>query len=327
VNAYLLVHVRPGPRGTIGLTPVVFPDLAVGPAPPDRARNRLRRSAAERLASLDAIDRLWFIERPKGSLHRVPVDVGKGDNALPITLGIVVVRTAARGRDVAVAYAPAVPNLEVKDRDGDVERLLKKAAARFTRRMSSWSSAPVLAADEPDDTYLEVVELELPGLELEEHDDPAGILAEAGVELTRGEFGRLDRRDALVERVLETLAAEGRSSVLLVGRADVGKTALIHEAARRLHAGEAPSALIGRRMWRVSANELIAGAKYTGMWQERAQRLIAEARESRAIVVMGDPVGIVDAGRWSESSNNLSRFLRPYIESGEVTLVCECTIE
>jgi hypothetical protein len=40
---------------------------------------------------------------------------------------------------------------------------------------------------------------------------------------------------------------------------------------------------------------------------------------------MGDPVGIIDAGRWAKSDNNLSRFLRPYVESGELSLICECT--
>ncbi len=244
-------------------------------------------------------------------LHRVPIDVGKGDNALSIVLGVVVVRRLAAGREVAVAYAPAVPSLEVRDKDGDEARLLTKAAARYARRMSSWSAAPVLAADEPDDSYLETISVELADSSGNGAEGPAGLLAETGVELTRGEFGRLDRRDALVERVLETLAADGRSSVLLVGRADVGNTALVHEVARRLRSGEVPAALAGRQMWRISANELIAGAVYTGMWQERAQKLVAEARQSRAIVVMGDPVGIVDAGRWSESVEQRLAFLTP----------------
>ena len=114
---------------------------------------------------------------------------------------------------------------------------------------------------------------------------------------------------------------------MLVGRSDVGKTALVHEIGRRIAEGDAPEPLRGRRLWRISANELIAGAQYTGMWQQRAQRLVAEARETRAIVAMGDPIGIIDAGRWSQSSNNLSRFLRPYVESGDLSLICECTPE
>ena len=42
---------------------------------------------------------------------------------------------------------------------------------------------------------------------------------------------------------------------------------------------------------------------------------------------MGDPGGIVDAGRWSQSDNNLSRVLRTYVEQGELRLICEATSE
>ena len=115
--------------------------------------------------------------------------------------------------------------------------------------------------------------------------------------------------------------------MLLVGPPDVGKTALVHELARRIAAGEAPQALHERKVWRVSANELIAGAMYTGQWQERARRLVDDARSTQAVIVMGDPVGIVDAGRWARSDNNVSRHLRPYVESGEITIVCEATPE
>ena len=57
------------------------------------------------------------------------------------------------------------------------------------------------------------------------------------------------------------------------------------------------------------------------------RRLIADARQTGAICVMGDPIGIIDAWRWSGSDNNASRFLRPYLEDGEITIVCECTPE
>src|SRR5206468_12387061 len=97
--------------------------------------------------------------------------------------------------------------------------------------------------------------------------------------------------------------------------------------AARLAGGAVPPALRGRLIWRISANELIAGATYTGMWQDRARLVVARAREDGSIFAMGDPAGIVDAGRWSRSDNNVARFLRPYVESGELSLICECTLE
>jgi ATP-dependent Clp protease ATP-binding subunit ClpA len=141
-----------------------------------------------------------------------------------------------------------------------------------------------------------------------------------------GGLGRLDRRDGLIERVLAALCSPGGKSVMLVGPPDVGKTALVHELATRLAAGNVPAPLRGQSLWRISANDLIAGARYTGMWQDRARALVQGGRGG-TIFAMGDPIGIIDAGRWSESSNNLSRHLRPYAESGELALICECSPE
>jgi len=140
-----------------------------------------------------------------------------------------------------------------------------------------------------------------------------------------GPPGNFDLRGGLVERVLVALATPERSSVILVGPRDVGKTALVHEIARRLVTGAVPPALAGAELWRISANDLIADARYTGMWQGRGRLLIQHAKTTRAIFAMGDPVAIVDAGRWSQSDNNLGRLLKPYVENGEVTLICECT--
>ena len=300
-----------------------------------RGYGELQPALKGRLGALEPVDRIPFASEPDASLLRLPLEVkaGSGDT-VAIMVGVVVVKRVARAKPVLIAYVPVIPNFDVLGGDGDIERLATRVAARVAKRLRSWSAATVLNADEPEDSRLEVVDIEVESgtggdlfpLESPLADgagggDREGILQELGVELTRREGGRIDGRDELVQRALEMLAAPDRSSILLVGPPDVGKTALVYEIARRIGAGETPQALHGRSVWRVSANELIAGAMYTGQWQERVRRLIEQARRTRAVVVMGDPVGIVDAGRWSRSDNNVSRYLRPYVESGEITIV------
>jgi ATP-dependent Clp protease ATP-binding subunit ClpA len=335
VNAYVVLHVRESAGGPVVATPVPFVDLAYEAASLGAAMEGLRPVLAERLEALEPVDRLPFAVPPRATLVRVPVEIevgGKGGEVVEIVVGVVAITRAARGRPVVVGYVPVLPNFESVGRDGDAERLAERLAPRVGKRLRSWTAASVLNADEPENSRLEVVEVELEeGRSRDDFDDDGGggdgVLEELGVDLTLREGGRFDVREELVQRVLETLAASDRSSVLLVGPRDVGKTALVHELARRIAAGSAPSPLQGRRVWRVSANELIAGALYTGQWQERVQRLIEQARRTRAVVAMGDPVGIIDAGRWSRSDNNVSRYLRPFIEDGEITIVCECTVE
>ena len=81
---------------------------------------------------------------PDATLHRVSAEVGRGDAAIAISLGIVVMLRQAQDRVVAVAYSPVVPNTQVVQRDGDVVRLLERAAVKFAKQMSKWSPAAIL---------------------------------------------------------------------------------------------------------------------------------------------------------------------------------------
>jgi len=330
VRARLLIHVRERPDGAAVVTPVQFPDLAAAGDSAAEAVERVVPNVVDRLAELSAVDLLAFLDEPKATLERVPASVrlrDDGDEPLELVLGIVVVERELGDRTVRIAHSPVVPEFTMSSRGGSARELAERAAKRLVRRLGSWPTAAVLAADEPPASCLDVLQVDLPPAGPEAAAVARGILEELGVDLTEREGGRIDRRDELVVRALEMLAGPGPSSLLLVGRPGVGKTALVHEIARRISLGQAPPALAGRRVFAMSANELIAGAQYTGMWQDRLRRLVDQARRTRAIVAMGDPVAIVDAGRWSQSDNNASRYLRPYVESGDITIVCECTEE
>ena len=161
--------------------------------------------------------------------------------------------------------------------------------------------------------------------------DEDSLLLQSGASLTRqaaeGTLTRADRRDPLVDRVLAVLAAERHRSVLLVGPPAVGKTTLVHEVVERIRAGNVPEALKEREVWQITANNLIAGHRGVGDWQGILQRLLREVREGKQILVMGEPYELAVAGRWTGSDNNMSRFLRGYIESGEISVICETTPE
>ena len=116
VIARVVVHVRESVNRSAVLTPVVFVDLAVGPIEYERGLAQVRRNLAERLSVLEPVDRLAFEAEPEATLHRVSAEVGRGDAALAISLGIVVMLRQAQDRLVAVAYSPVVPNTQVVQR-------------------------------------------------------------------------------------------------------------------------------------------------------------------------------------------------------------------
>lgn len=299
---------------------------------PEAALERLERVAASRLRSCSPAFKASLSSSREPVVELVPVRVVIAESAsdpVTVNVGLVSWSHSASTGELRYLCAPMVRGWELAvSPESDVRARAAEALASF---LSSWDLTTILLADEtevPSLAWINVIET--PESRKADGNGPLN-LDDLGDELTRlaaaGHLGRLDRRDPIVDRVLSSLATPGMSSVLLVGPPDVGKSALVGEVAARMHAGDVPPALRGRTMWRLSANELIAGARYTGMWQERARMLVERARSEKTVFAMGDPVGIIDAGRWSESSNNLSRVLRPAMETGELTLICECTPE
>ncbi len=254
---------------------------------------------------------------------------------IPITVSLLVTTEHHSRGTRYIVTAPAIPDFHLVVNDATaLEEQARGALLYHTRK---WKSAAIVEADQSRYERLEIITIEVfdaaeeAADELSNSHDQEDVLGLCGLNLSEqaaaGRLGRAERRDALVEQLLTTLASETMSSAMLIGRGDVGKTALLHEVVERIRSGNVPQILKGREVWFVTANNLVAGMKYTGEWQGRTQMLIAQARKGRQILYMADPYEIIVAGRWSGSDNNMGRFLRPYIESGELTIICECTPE
>jgi ATP-dependent Clp protease ATP-binding subunit ClpA len=326
------MHTRELPSGRAVATVIPLTDVACDAATVEDARARAIEEAEERLPNLPVDFRADLSGDADAELETLALTLSRehGDQKLPLTLSVVLVRRQRSAGEIYSVSAPGVPRWSVAA--SDRADALALAARALEETLANWAAEPLMALDARG--VLELQPFSLPFEAEPETGDsaPADPAAQLGADdltalAAAGQLGRLDRRDPLVERVLAALAADGRASVLLVGPGDVGKSALTHEVAARLASGDVPPALRNRRLIRLSANELVAGARYTGMWQDRARRLVAVARRTGAIIAMGDPQAIVDAGRWSESDNNLSRVLRPYMERGELRLICEATEE
>src|ERR1700736_1496332 len=290
--AYLPLHIRSQRDGNVVVTPVDFPELALAGESVESIRNAVVDRVARKLRRLSVARRSPLTDRREMDLERAQVEVAmgerKGGHRLHLTIGLVVIGQEVSGRRVYLARAPVVPSFElVVPRREQVAAAAVPGLADILRH---WSLPELFAADEAGEVHLELVELPMPPLV-----EPAGvkagpeegdILEECGTDLTRsaseGRLGGIDGREELVDRVLDLLASPQRSSVMVVGPHDVGKSALVQEVARRLAAGRVPAGLTARRLWRISGNELIAGSRFTGMWQERARLLVARARSDRS---------------------------------------------
>lgn len=334
-----LVYLQEYADGGVLAQAVLIPQLSVYAESRDQALTALHKKLTEHLELIDR--RVWprLAFNPNFEFRRLAIDLfPKGkmpQDPIPVHVAIVVFSEEHERGTRYIVIAPQVPELYlVVNDDALLEEQTRSALVYATRK---WKARQIVELDRPSLESLQEIEVEPNPQSVGEEEELANldsqenVLGLCGLNLSeqaqQGRLARAERREQLVERMLVALAGPGKNSVMLVGRPDVGKTALLHEVVERMRTGKAPASLKDREVWFVTANNLIAGMKYTGEWQGRTQRLIAQARKGRQILYMGDPNEILDAGRWSGSDNNMGRFLRPYIESGDLTIICECSPE
>jgi ATP-dependent Clp protease ATP-binding subunit ClpC len=140
----------------------------------------------------------------------------------------------------------------------------------------------------------------------------------------------LDRvllRDREVEELTGLLRAPEKRPVLLLGPAQVGKTALLHEYVWRVVAGRKDPYRIHNNVWLLSPQRLISGMSYVGQWENRLLAIVKEAKERDHILYFNDLLGLYYAGKSAQSDLSVAHVLKPYIERREVRMVGEMTPE
>ena len=123
------------------------------------------------------------------------------------------------------------------------------------------------------------------------------------------------RTEALTA-IEEALTGDDRRSVALVGEDGVGKTTLIREVARRLHAR-------GRLVFEASAADVLAGQSYIGQLEERIQRLVAASRSQPIVWILPDLPAALTAGAFREDPRGVLDRILPHVEHGDLRLLIE----
>ena len=158
--------------------------------------------------------------------------------------------------------------------------------------------------------------------------DMPGPLSEFGAELVaEAKNDLVDRalhRDQTVGELAAVLSSRRNPSALLVGPAGVGKTAIVHELAHRVHRGQVPDRLHETQIWAIGASRIIAGAKFLGEWQARAEAIVGLLRESRYVLFLGSLLEVLTSGS-HRTGLNVAQFLLPWIQSGELSVIVEAT--
>lgn len=134
-------------------------------------------------------------------------------------------------------------------------------------------------------------------------------------------------REKEIELMIETLLRKKKNNPMLVGKAGVGKTALVEELVRRIKRGNVPNELENKEVIMLEMGSLVAGTKYRGEFEERLTKLIREIIANKNIILFIDEIhSMVNAGG-AEGAINASDILKPYLARGELKCIGATTTE
>jgi ATP-dependent Clp protease ATP-binding subunit ClpB len=143
--------------------------------------------------------------------------------------------------------------------------------------------------------------------------------------------GKLDPvigRDEEIRRVIQVLSRRTKNNPVLIGEPGVGKTAIVEGLALRIHRGDVPEGLKGKKIVALDMGALIAGAKYRGEFEERLKAVLKEVQESQGQIILfiDELHTIVGAGK-AEGAMDAGNLLKPMLARGELHCIGATTLD
>jgi ATP-dependent Clp protease ATP-binding subunit ClpA len=133
-------------------------------------------------------------------------------------------------------------------------------------------------------------------------------------------------RDAVMIDTMAGLIQRNQRSVMLLGPAGVGKTAIALELARRILEDRVPSQLRGCHVVELTANRFISGTKYRGQLEEQVESFLKAASARTDLVLFMDEFhAFAGLGRDSESGYSVMDALKPAIADGRLRIISSTT--
>lgn len=134
-------------------------------------------------------------------------------------------------------------------------------------------------------------------------------------------------REKEIIEIMEILLRRKKNNPLLIGKAGVGKTAIIEELAKRIKSGNVPSSLKNKEIILINTSTLLAGTKYRGEFEERVNNLIKEVISNNNIILFIDEIhNIVKTGS-SDGAIDAGNILKPYLARGDLAVIGATTTD
>lgn len=134
-------------------------------------------------------------------------------------------------------------------------------------------------------------------------------------------------REQEIERVMQILCRRTKNNPLLLGKAGVGKTAIVEGLAKKIAEGSVPAPLAHVRIISIDLASMLAGTMYRGEFEGRLKQLIDEASDNKNIVLFIDEIHMIVGAGSATGSMDAANVLKPALARGDLRCIGATTPE
>ena len=154
----------------------------------------------------------------------------------------------------------------------------------------------------------------------------SALLERLGVDLTaqarRGDLEPVRCRDAEIARAVDILLRHSKNNPALIGKAGVGKTAIVEGLAQRIAAAEVPPALKDARIVALDHVALLAGTAFRGQYEERIRKLVRELSTDPDLILFVDELhNLIGQGTALGAAMDAANMLKPALVRGDIRII------
>lgn len=132
-------------------------------------------------------------------------------------------------------------------------------------------------------------------------------------------------RDDEIKKLVMTLLTPEKSG-LLVGKAGIGKTAIVEGLSYLIQRNEVPDALKGYKVIKVGSSSLVGKITINGQERMIISLLVEELKRTEKVIVFIDEIHTLMGGR-TDSPMDLANILKPVLDRGDTKAIGATTTE
>ena len=137
----------------------------------------------------------------------------------------------------------------------------------------------------------------------------------------QGKFDEVVCRNSSITELIEILCRRTKNNPVILGEAGVGKTALIEGLSQKIVSADVPEYLLGKNIYSLNLNNLIAGTKYRGQFEERLKEFIEELIKDDSNILFIDEIHTLTGAGNAEGGMDAANILKPLLARGELKCI------